>query len=141
MSDILYLTWQHLIFNRGRIGLLVVLVTLVAVLPLSLNLLFADLVGGSASAASANGSLWHAAVGIAVAISSLVTVLALALELRSRRAEIEVLARIGCSGARIWALLVLEVLLVGLAAGALVAVALALVHVFSDDLLNLAPIL
>lgn len=141
MSDILYLTWRHLVFNRGRIGLLVVLVSLVAVLPLSLNLLFADSAGGSAREASAAGAWWHAAVGIAVAISSLVTVLALALELRSRRAEIEVLAGIGCSGARIRALLALEVLLVGLAAGALAAVALTLMHVFADDLLQLAPIL
>lgn len=135
MRDLLYLTWRHMMFNRARIALLVVLIALVAALPMALNVLPGEPpVGLSAQssvpgAAPATGgdpreynSVLNTLFAVVGVVSVTVIVLALALGLGPRRDERGILVRIGCSPGRIKALLALEVFFISLASGVLVAI-------------------
>ncbi len=153
MNDTLFLTWRYITFNRGRIALLVALVTLAAVLPLLLYLLLPDLPGyleseahSASTPAGAHGTGRDPAVGASVldavvvivgATSLLIMTVALALARRFRRAEMDILGSLGCSRARIRTLLTLEMLFLVLASGVFVAGALGVVHAVSDELVRL----
>lgn len=150
MNDSFFLTWRYITFNRGRIGLLVALVTLAVALPLLLHLLFPDLIGylgseiqpaptsaavrGTDGGPAMGASVLDAVVVIVGTTSLLIMTLALNLARRFRRVEMGILGSIGCSRARIRTLIALEMLFIVLASSVFVAVILGGVHGASDEL-------
>ena len=128
MKDVLFLTWRHIVFNRGRVGLLVALITLAAVLPVTLEMLLDELLTsigteshpagaahGTACDPTLFGPVLDSLVTVTAVVSLILITLALGLGPRLRNAEMGVLARIGASPARLRSLLAFEVVLIGFA--------------------------
>ena len=124
MNDTLFLTWQYVKFNRGRLSVVVALVTLAALLPLALGLFAKEALqhfrgdDRSVPAAQSFGGVENDLAGVGnmlstmvagAAIASLIVILGvLALSVGTRRAELRTLSRLGCSSMRVGALLILE---------------------------------
>ena len=150
MKDLFFLTWRHLVFNRGRVGLVVTLVTLAAVLPVSLKLLLDEFLTSIGTESRSSGAAYGAVseptlcssvldslVTLTAVISIILIAFALVLAMRLRKVETDVLARIGASTARLRALLVFETMLIGSAGFVLAALVLALVDGVSSELVRL----